>query len=118
MPSDASLEASSLGRIRVIPWKHPNGNTYGGNPTYGQWDGRRFLYARKGHKTRRVARLVCEAFNGVPAKEGVVCMHDDENARNNVPGNLVWGTQKTNLNYPGFISYCQSGKPGNRSKAA
>lgn len=35
-------------------------------------------------------------------------MHHDEDARNNCPSNLRWGTQRENLNYPGFLSYCQS----------
>lgn len=43
-------------------------------------------------------------------------MHDDEDARNNSPANLVWGSQRDNLNYPGFIKYCQSGRAGTRSK--
>lgn len=79
---------------------------YGGEPTFGQWDGQRFIYPLDG-KSHKVARLVCEAFNG-PAPEGMVCMHLDENARNNVPDNLEWGTQKQNLNAPGFIEYCRS----------
>lgn len=55
----------------------------------------------------KVSRLVCEAFNG-PAPEGKnVCMHIDENSRNNQPANLAWGTQKENLNAPKFIAYCK-----------
>jgi hypothetical protein len=38
----------------------------------------------------------------------MVCMHLDENSRNNKPENLAWGTQKENLNAPGFIDYCKS----------
>lgn len=88
--------------------KGPCTRSYGGEPTYGQWDGSRFIYSRRGHKTLRVARLICEAFNG-PAPEGrPVCMHLDENSRNNRPENLAWGTQKENLNAPGFIVYCKS----------
>ncbi|WP_425478956.1 hypothetical protein [Lysobacter antibioticus] len=34
-------------------------------------------------------------------------MHLDENARNNRAENLARGTQKENLNAPGFIAYCQ-----------
>jgi hypothetical protein len=29
-------------------------------------------------------------------------MHVDEDSRNNKPTNLKWGTQKQNLNFPGF----------------
>ena len=93
--------------------------TYGGEPTFGQWDGTRFIYPFRG-KTYKVHRLVCEAFNGTPP-EGAVCMHLDEDSRNNRPGNLRWGTQKENLNAPGFIAYCKSrtgeNSPTNKAKA-
>ena len=117
VPSHPELLASSEGRIMVDPYTSPlpNGGVrvYGGTPTSGQWDGSRFIYALRGHKTLKVHRLVCEAFNG-PAPEGMVCMHLDENARNNRPENLAWGTQKQNLNAPGFIAYCKS-RTGNNS---
>jgi len=87
----------------------PNGSErhYEGSPTHGQWDGKRFIYVVK-KKTHKVARLVCEAFNGPPPEGLNVCMHLDENSRNNRPTNLRWGTQKENLNAPGFIDYCKS----------
>ena len=87
----------------------PNGGfrTYGGDPTFGQWDGKRFLYVVNRKSTYKVARLVCSAFNGIP-KKGLVCMHLDEDSSNNKPENLKWGTQKENLNAPGFIAYCKS----------
>lgn len=78
----------------------------GGEPTFGQWDGDRYIYVFRGH-TYKAARLICEAFTG-EAPEGCVCMHIDENSRNNKPENLAWGTQKENLNAPGFIAYCKS----------
>ena len=80
---------------------------YGGTPTRGQWDGSRFIYRLRG-RTYKVARLVCEAFNGEPPFDAAVCMHADENSRNNTPANLKWGTQKENLNAPGFLAYCRS----------
>ena len=80
---------------------------YGGTVTKGQWDGERYIYARKGYKTRKVHRLVCEAFNG-PCPEGLVCMHLDENSANNVPTNLQWGTPKDNSNFPKLKAYQQS----------
>lgn len=113
IPSDLTLEASSEGRIRVIPHSKsmPNGGcrTYGGKPTNGQWaiDEKRFIYCRKGHKTRKVAMLVCEAFHGPAPTSVSVCMHKDENSKNNKSNNLEWGTQKENLNCPGFIQYCR-----------
>ena len=111
IPSQPDLEASSLGRVRVITYKrtmpHGGERTYGGVPTWGQWDGKRFIYTRKHHKTLKVARLVCEAFHG-PAPEGLNCLHIDENSTNNTPDNLKWGTQKENLNCPKFLAYCRS----------
>lgn len=101
----------------VAPYVNDKGRgsrQYGGEPTHGQWDGARFLYARRGHKTLKVARLVCEAFHGTAPETKPVCMHLDENARNNVPGNLAWGTQKENLNAPGFIAHCH-GRTGANS---
>lgn len=86
---------------------------YGGHPTHGQWDGARYIYVRK-NRTLKVARLVCEAFNG-PAPDGKpVCMHLDEDSRNNKPTNLAWGTQKENLNMPKFLTYCH-GRTGENS---
>ena len=111
IPSQPGLLASSDGRIMVEPYtaQLPKGGVrvYGGTPTAGQWDGTRYIYARRGHKTLKVHRLVCEAFNGQPPAKSV-CMHLDENARSNRPENLSWGTQKQNLNAPGFIAYCKS----------
>lgn len=109
VPSDVSLLASSAGRIMVAPYSILTGSrrSYGGTPTQGQWDGDRFVYARKGYRTVKVARLVCEAFHGSPPHEDAVCMHGDENSRNNTPENLAWGTQKQNLNAPGFLQYCR-----------
>ena len=117
IPSQPRLLASSLGRIMVTPYASNKSaviRQYGGEPTYGQWDGKRFVYPRRGYKTLKVARLVCEAFYGPAPKGKHVCMHLDENARNNVPTNLAWGTQKENLNAPGFIEYCK-GRTGENS---
>lgn len=110
-PSEPDLLVSSQGKVMVAPYERsmPYGGKrwYGGVPTTGQWDGNRYVYSRKGHKTLKVARLVCEAFNG-PPDPGQVAMHEDEDASNNKPGNLRWGTQKQNLNYPGFLEHCRS----------
>lgn len=110
VPSAPFVEASSHGRIRTKPKQvpMPNGGfkTTGGLSRYGVWDGKRYLYVLNG-KSYKVARLICEAFNGQP-KPGQVCMHLDENSRNNRPENLRWGTQKENLNAPGFLKYCHS----------
>ena len=110
VPSVPGLLASSRGRIMVAPKMGTGQNAtkqYGGFARTGSWDGARFIFQWEG-KTYKVARLVCEAFKG-PAPEGKnICMHLDENSRNNVPTNLKWGTQKENLNAPGFLEYCRS----------
>jgi len=62
------------------------------------------VYRKKNYK---IHRLVCEAFHGEP-KPGQVVIHLDEDATNNRPDNLRWGSQKENLNAPGFIEYCKS----------
>lgn len=65
----------------------------------------------------KIHRLVCSAFHG-PAPEGKpIVIHIDENALNNSPENLKWGTQKENLNAPGFIEYCK-GRTGENSPRA
>lgn len=112
VPSVAGAQASSLGRLRVKAYtaRMPRGagtRTYGGTPTLGQWDGTRFVWPSRG-KTRKVARLVCEAFHGPAPFPRAVCMHLDENSRNNRPENLQWGTQRENLNAAGFKSYCRT----------
>lgn len=110
IPSLPEVLASSKGRLMVIPrlGRLPNGGVrqYGGIGIIGQWDGKRYLYVLKG-KTYKVARLICEAFRGPAPFDGAVCMHVDENSRNNEPTNLQWGTQKENLNAPGFLEYCR-----------
>ena len=110
IPSVSGLLASSEGRIMVSPYFAAGKNgcmrQYGGQPNEGQWDGQRYIYRIRG-KTYRVARLVCEAFHG-PPKPDQVCMHLDENSRNNSVSNLKWGTQKENMNAPGYIAYCKN----------
>ena len=56
----------------------------------------------------KIHRLVCEAFHGLALFERAIVIHIDENACNNKPENLRWGTQKENLNMPKFIEYCKS----------
>ena len=117
VPSVPGLLASSEGRIMSVPvtGKTPKSERkqYGGIPNEGSWDGERFIRVYQG-KTYKVARLVCEAFNGPPPPNKNVCMHLDENSRNNKPSNLAWGTQKENLNAPGFLEYCR-GRIGENS---
>ncbi|SHH03712.1 HNH endonuclease [Bradyrhizobium erythrophlei] len=99
--------ASALGRVMRLPHLAPlpkgGFRVYGGVPTTGTWDPEelRFVLVYKG-KTHKVHVLVCEAFHGAKPFEEAVVMHLDEDSSNNKPSNLEWGTQKQNLNFPGF----------------
>lgn len=85
-----------------------------GKPTFGVWEKvqKRFVYLFR-RKTFKVHSAVCEAFHGPKPFPKAVAMHDDENSRNNRPDNLKWGTQKENLNYPGFLAYCRTRRTPN-----
>lgn len=113
VPSLPEYMASSMGRIMRIPFEGqmPYGGwrLYGGKPSIGTWieEGKRFCTNYRG-RNYKIARLVCEAFHGCAPEGMPVCMHLDENSRNNRPENLAWGTQKENLNAPGFLEYCRS----------
>lgn len=113
VPSVDGILVSSEGRIMTMPYRGrmPRGGTraYGGMPNFGVWnkqDGRFIVVIN--NKTYKVHRLIAEAFHGSEPFEGAVVMHLDENAANNRADNLRWGTQKENLNAPGFINYCKS----------
>lgn len=121
VPSLPGILVSSEGRVMHVPHREPmpKGGTrpYGGQPTFGVWnkaDGR--FIAIVDDKTYKVHRLVAEAFHGPPPFDGAVVMHLDENAANNRASNLQWGTQKENLNAPGFLEYCRS-RVGGRNPA-
>lgn len=111
--------ASNWGRIllpeREAAMPHGGFRRYVPKPTYGTVTrasktarhAYRGLYARY-YGNMKVHRLVCEAFHGPPPFPRAVVIHLDENALNNRPENLRWGTQKENLNMPGFLAYCRS----------
>jgi hypothetical protein len=113
VPSLPGVLASSEGRVMITPYRGPMPNggerPYGGTPTFGVWNklDARFI-TTVGERTWKVARLIAEAFHGPPPFDGAVVMHLDENAVNNRASNLRWGTQKENLNAPGFLTYCRS----------
>ena len=46
---------------------------------------------------------MCEAFNGPAPADKPLCMHLDENASNNKPENLAWGSCSDNFNFPGLL---------------
>lgn len=125
VPSEPGVLASSWGRILQQPVHAPlpNGGyrLYTPKPRVGQVSRsskrashvylnimiRGWGYGPR-QKPRKVHQLVCEAFHGPKPSPQAVVIHIDENALNNRPENLRWGTQKENLNAPGFIAYCRA----------
>lgn len=119
VPSRPGVMASSCGRIILRPGYAPlpNGGyrAYLPEPNEGVVTKSnknakhvyRSYWARE-HGNMKVHQLVCEAFHGTKPFPKAVVMHLDENGLNNRPSNLKWGTQKENLNAPGFIAYCKS----------
>jgi hypothetical protein len=118
VPSRPGLQASSFGRVRRLPkiCKMPRGGTreYKSDGTYGhvsrssknaQHTYLSTRYRDLGHIKIHIA--VCEAFNGPKPFNKAVVIHLDEDAHNNKPENLRWGTQKENLNSPKFKEYCR-----------
>jgi len=103
------------GGVRSYKTKWVNGNKTKSSKT-ARHEYLGLVYRGKNYKMHR---LVCEAFHG-PSPEGKpVVIHLNENALDNRPENLKWGTQKENLNMPGFIAYCKSrtGKNSPRRKS-
>lgn len=119
VPSKPGIMANNLGQIQ-LPEREavmPRGGCrkYLPKPTFGSLcrasKNARHKYMgiyNKFYGNMKVHRLVCEAFHG-PSPLGMdVVIHLDEDATNNRPENLKWGTQKENLNMPGYIAYCKS----------
>ncbi len=113
------VEASSLGRIRLPAKviKMPNGGTRTceSEGSYGttRRASKHATHSYKGISIRgvgnkKVHRLVCEAFHGPAPFPSAVVLHINDDAHDNRPGNLRWGTQKENLNMPGFIAICRA----------
>lgn len=72
------------------------------------------LYRGKNYK---IHRLVCEAFHGPHPEGKPIVLHLNEDATDNRPENLRWGTQKENLNMPKFLEYCRSRTGENSPRA-
>lgn len=134
VPSEPGVLASSHGRVLLAPGfaPLPNGGfrSYTPKPRYGcksrssktaKHAYLNIMVRRHGagnrQSPRKVHQLVCEAFHGPKPFEAAVVIHLDENALNNRPENLKWGTQKENLNAPGFLEYCRS-RNGDKSPRA
>jgi hypothetical protein len=119
VPSKPGVMASSWGRI-LLPKREaimPNGakRTYEPKPTYGcktkASRTARHTYMSVYNKffgNMKIHRLVCEAFHGDSPSPNSVVIHIDEDATNNRPENIKWGSQKENLNMPKFIEYCKA----------
>ena len=116
IPSLSDYIASSHGRVMRLPWggRMPHGGSrpYGGTPTFGAWSetDKRFITHYRG-VNYKIARLVCEAFHGPAPADKSVCMHLDEDSRNNRPANLAWGSQRENMNAPGYLKRIAEQRP-------
>ena len=109
VPGFEGIRASSWGRV-LFPERVAKGRTYRTKPTFGHMAHKpdRMIVMMRAYGTLKIARLVCLAFKGLPPEGKGRCLHINENPWDNRPGNLKWGTQKENLNAPGFIAYCKS----------
>ncbi|WP_205048998.1 HNH endonuclease signature motif containing protein [Paracoccus sp. SY] len=125
VPSEPGVHVSNWGRVLLAPGyvPLPNGGyrLYQPEPRFGQIakskKGAQHEYRivmvkrqREGGRQspRKVHQLVCEAFHGPKPFPEAVVLHLDEDGLNNRPENLRWGTQKENLNMPGFVQYCRT----------
>lgn len=123
VPSEPGILVSSHGRVllppRYAPMRNGGYRAYFPRPRRGQVSrsskdaAHEFLLVMvhcpdKRQRPRKVHQLVCEAFHGTKPFPEAVVIHLDENGKNNRPENLKWGTQKENLNAPGFIEHCRT----------
>lgn len=131
VPSLPGVMASSEGRLLLPPSYAPvpggGYRIYTPNPTFGRVarSSKTAAHSYRGVFSKKfgnikVHRAVCEAFHGAPPFAGAVVIHRDEDGHNNRPDNLKWGTQKENLNAPGFRAYCRKrvGEDSPRAKWA
>lgn len=119
VPSLEGVLASSEGRIvlppRQAPTCHGGFRRYLPEPTYGV-ETRANKNAAHSYRAInakffgniKIHQAVCEAFHGPKPFPEAVVIHLDEDAHNNRPENLKWGTQKENLNMPKFKQYLRS----------
>lgn len=123
VPSEPGVLASTWGRYllppRYAPLKNGGYRLYQPEPRYGAISRastqaahsfRLAMVYRQGEgvgrqRPRKVHQLVCEAFHGPKPFDSAVVIHINEDAHDNRPENLRWGTQKENLNAPGFKAH-------------
>lgn len=101
IPSESGYEASNLGRIRSIDRAivYSSGRTRvhpGQILKPRKYPESGYLYVRPNQNTRKVHRLVAEAFHG-PCPEDKITCHKDGSRDNNREDNLYYGTQKDNM---------------------
>lgn len=119
MPSYPGMLASNEGQI-LLPPRHAPLARGGyriyvpkplfGNITKADIDAShtyRGIYSREFGNVK-VHRAVCEAFHGLAPSLTHIVLHLDEDAHNNRPENLKWGTRKENQNAPGFVEWAAS----------
>jgi hypothetical protein len=105
--------ASSLGRIQLPPRK--GAMPYGGErayetkPIFGNVTraSKHAKHSYRGCYARhfgniKIHQAICEAFHGPKPFPNAVVIHINEDAHDNRPENLRWGTQKENLNALGY----------------
>lgn len=113
VPGQPDLLVSDWGRFeKLARYRKTNGQGFrldNGVPSWGTFSASsgpgKIVCLDAFGKTTSLPRLICLAFHGEPPPGKPVCMHVDENFRNNRPENLKWGTQRENLNCPKFIEY-------------
>jgi hypothetical protein len=128
VPSKPGVMVSSFGRVllpkRWAQMPHGKWRCYEPGATYGvktrSSKTARHVYMgiyNKFYGNMKIHRIVCEAFHGPAADPAHIVIHIDEDATNNRPENLKWGTMKENMNMPGYIAYCKS-RVGENSPSA
>ena len=92
IPGYTGFEASDLGRIRNKQGKVRKGHMERGYHVISI----RADHERYG-RNRRIHRLVCMAFHGLPTPEKPMALHKDDDKDNNTPDNLYWGDARDNF---------------------
>ena len=115
IPSIYGAAASSCGRVWMPSKKgvqvgnRPNAKRdYISRPTFGyeekggtaRQNSRNRRILRWSGKTYKIHQLVCEAFHGPKPTPAHIVLHLNEDAGDNRPENLRWGTRKENQNFP------------------